>query len=77
MVSALARIRQQLGINAESLRNWVRQAEVDEGYCPGITTDDAQRLAELTKEVRGSLQGQRQLQRRSRVKWPVAGPYLR
>jgi transposase len=49
---ALARIGQQLGINPETLRNWVRQAEVDEGYRPGTTTDDAQRLAELEKEVR-------------------------
>ena len=49
---ALARIGQQLGINPETLRNWVRQAEVDEGYRPGTTTDDAQRLAELEREVR-------------------------
>ncbi|MEX5300224.1 IS3 family transposase [Kocuria sp. CPCC 205292] len=51
-VGALARIGQQLGINPETLRNWVRQAEVDEGYRPGTTTDDAQRLAELEKQVR-------------------------
>ncbi|MCD1144992.1 IS3 family transposase [Kocuria sp. LUK] len=49
---ALARIGQQLGINPETLRNWVRQAEVDEGYRPGTTTDDAQRMAELEREVR-------------------------
>ena len=49
---ALARIGQQLGINPETLRNWVRQAEVDEGYRPGTTTDDAQRLTELEREVR-------------------------
>ena len=52
MVGALARIGQQPGINAETSRNWVRQAEVDEGYRPGTTTDDAQRLAELEREVR-------------------------
>ena len=49
---ALKRIGDQLGINPETLRNWVRQAEVDEGYRPGTTTDDAQRMAELEKEVR-------------------------
>ncbi|WP_460667693.1 transposase [Kocuria himachalensis] len=49
---ALARIGQQLGIDPETLRNWVRQAEVDGGYRPGTTTNDAQRLAELEKEVR-------------------------
>ncbi len=49
---ALKRIGAQLGINAETLRNWVIQAEVDEGYRPGTTTDDAARLAELEREVR-------------------------
>jgi transposase-like protein len=51
-VGALKRIGEQLGINAETLRNWVIQAEIDEGYRPGTTTDDATRLAELEREVR-------------------------
>ncbi|HEY0541141.1 MAG TPA: IS3 family transposase [Actinoallomurus sp.] len=49
---ALKRIGAQLGINAETLRNWVIQAEIDEGHRPGTTTDDATRLAELEREVR-------------------------
>ena len=49
---ALARIGQQLGINPETLRNWVTQAEVDAGERPGTTTSDAQRLAELERENR-------------------------
>src|SRR5215210_8855384 len=49
---ALKRIGEQLGINAETLRNWVIQAEIDEGHRPGTTTDDATRLAELEREVR-------------------------
>ena len=49
---ALKRIGEQLGINPETLRNWVIQAEVDEGYRPGTTTDDATRLAELERENR-------------------------
>src|SRR3954451_3814387 len=49
---ALKRIAEQLGINAETLRNWVIQAEIDEGHRPGTTTDDATRLAELEREVR-------------------------
>src|SRR3954451_21560987 len=48
---ALARIAKQLGINPETLRNWVTQAEIDGGVRPGTTTDDAQRLAELAREV--------------------------
>ena len=38
------------GINPETLRGWVTQAEVDDGARPGTTTDDARRLAELERE---------------------------
>ena len=48
---ALRRVGEQLGINAETLRNWVQQAEIDAGARPG-TTSDVQRLAELERENR-------------------------
>lgn len=46
------RVGEQLGINPETLRNWVQQAEIDEGHRPGTTTSEAQRVSELEKEVR-------------------------
>ena len=49
---AIRRIGEQLGINSETLRGCVSQAEVDEGTRPGTTTSDAQRLVELEREVR-------------------------
>ena len=49
---AIRRIGEQLGINPETLRGWVSQAEVDEDTRPGTTTTDAQRLVELEREVR-------------------------
>ena len=49
---ALARVGKQLGINPETLRNWVTQAEIDEGHRPGTTTDEAARIAELERENR-------------------------
>jgi transposase len=48
----LKRIGEQQGINPETLRNWVIEAEIDEGHRPGTTTDDASRLPELEREVR-------------------------
>jgi len=48
----IARIGRQLGIHPEALRTWIRQAEIDGGTRPGITTDDRQRIAELEREVR-------------------------
>ena len=49
---ALRRVGEQLGISPETLRNWVTQAEVDEGHRPGTTTDEAKRVLELEREVK-------------------------
>ena len=46
------RIGEQLGINPETLRGWVRRLQIDAGDRPGVTSADAQRIAELEKEVR-------------------------
>jgi transposase len=48
----LASVGQKLGINPETLRNWVEKAEIDSGQRPGTTSDDKKRIAELEKEVR-------------------------
>src|SRR5450759_4132512 len=50
--SACRRIGEQLGINPETLRAWVIQAEVDAGARPGTTSAEADRLGELEREVR-------------------------
>lgn len=49
---ALRRVGEQLGINPETLRNWVQQAEIDQGHRPGVTSAEAQRIAELERENR-------------------------
>ena len=48
----ITRVARQLGVGSESLRGWVRQAEVDGGRRPGMTTAERQRIAELEREVR-------------------------
>jgi len=48
----VTRVAAQLGLGSETLRHWVKQAEVDNGQRPGVTTKDQQRIAELEKEVR-------------------------
>ncbi len=50
--NACKRIGEQLGINPETLRGWVVQAEVDEGHRPGVTTSDAERIAALERDNR-------------------------
>ena len=49
---ALSRIGRQLGINPETLRNWVSQAEIDQGHRPGTSTSDAEKIAELERDNR-------------------------
>ena len=48
----VARVARQLGVHPETLRLWVRQAEVDSGARPGTTSEDARRIAGLEREVR-------------------------
>jgi len=48
----VTRIAVQLGLGSETLRHWVKQAEINAGERPGITTKDEQRIAELEKENR-------------------------
>lgn len=48
----LAGVGHKLGINPETLRNWVEKAEIDSGQRPGTTSEDRKRIAELEREVR-------------------------
>lgn len=46
------RVASQLGYGTESVRSWVRQADIDEGHVPGTSTSDAARMKALEQEVR-------------------------
>jgi transposase len=48
----VTRVARQLGIGSESLRNWVKQAAIDGGQRPGVTTEERRRLVELERENR-------------------------
>ena len=49
---AIESIAEKLSINRETLRGWVRRAEVDGGRRPGVTTDERERMRELERENR-------------------------
>jgi transposase len=49
---AIESISAKLSINHETLRIWVRRAEIDAGVRPGLTTDERARLRELEREVK-------------------------
>lgn len=46
------RVADQLGYGVESVRGWVKQADVDAGVAPGTTSADKARIAELEQEIR-------------------------
>src|SRR5919197_4922091 len=67
---AVTRVARQLGIGPESLRNWVKQAEIDSGKRPGVTSAEQRRIAELERE-------NRELRRANEILKAAAGFFAR
>jgi len=51
VTAAVKRIGARTGVNADTLRDWFKQAEIDTGQRPGTTTTDATRIKQLEAEV--------------------------
>ena len=49
---AMGSIASKIGCTAETLRKWVRQAEVDSGRRGGLTSEEQTRVKDLEREVR-------------------------
>jgi transposase len=49
---AIRSIAEKIGCSAESLRKWLRRAEVDAGRRGGLTSDERARMKDLEREVR-------------------------
>lgn len=50
--AAIQSIAAKIGCSGETLRNWVRQTERDDGARPGATSAEKEELAQLRREVR-------------------------
>ena len=45
-------VARQVGVGKESVRRWVRQAEVDTGLRPGVSTAESEEIRKLKAENR-------------------------
>ena len=50
--AAMKAISARLGMSPETLRKWVRQAEVDAGEAAGVSSESARELRELRRKCR-------------------------
>jgi transposase len=50
--AAMKAISGRLGMNPETLRKWVRQAEIDAGEVTGVSSQEKQELRELRRKNR-------------------------
>ena len=48
---AICSVAGKVGVSSETLRKWVRQAEVDAGARPGISGEESAELKKLRREV--------------------------
>ena len=48
---ALTHVASKLGVNAETLRSWRRQQQVNDGQRAGVTTDAAAEIKQLKRKV--------------------------
>jgi transposase-like protein len=50
--AAVKRIGPRVGINVDTLRGWCKQAEIDAGRRPGVSSSEAAELKALRQEVK-------------------------
>ena len=50
--AAVTRIGPRVGVNPDTLRTWCKQAEIDLGRRPGVSTDAAAEVRVLRQEVK-------------------------
>jgi transposase len=49
---SVPQLARELGCSPQSLRNWARQLDVDEGKAEGLSSDEREELRRLRRELR-------------------------
>jgi transposase len=63
---SIQKIATDLGICHETLRHWLKQAEIDSGKKEGLTTDERSELRDLRRRVR-TLEQEREVLKKAAV----------
>lgn len=57
-------VARELGMTSESLRNWIRQYDIDTGEREGLTTSEREELQRLHREIR-TLREEREIRKKA------------
>ncbi len=49
---SVPQLARELGCSPQSLRNWARQIDIDQGKAEGLTSDEREELRRLRRELR-------------------------
>ena len=60
----LTQVAKDFGISDSCLRNWLRQADIEDGHRPGVTTAEGEELREAKKNI-GLLEQENEVLRRA------------
>jgi transposase len=63
---SIPQLANELGVSDGSLRNWLKQADIDEGVRDGLTTHERQELNRLRREVK-ILQQEREILKKAEL----------
>lgn len=68
----IAQVAKDLGISDQTLRNWVKQDDVDRGKTPGLTSEERTELGQLRRENR-KLREEREILRKAAAFFATEG----